>query len=139
MHAVLRVHLERAGTDQRAQLAGGLAALQIHLEETVLPVEEPERAGGVGSGGAGDRRHAERVARDGDRRGEPAKRDVAFELRQAGPELGPHVAAAADCGDGYENDERQQNAADEAHGLIIAWLGWPTSGTRTVAHPPGRS
>ena len=47
MHAVLGVQLERAGADERAQLAGGLAALQVHLEEAVLRVEEAEGAGDV--------------------------------------------------------------------------------------------
>ena len=47
MHAHLLIDFHRARADQAGQLAGGLAALQIHLEETILRVQEAERAGDV--------------------------------------------------------------------------------------------
>ena len=96
MDAILGVDLERAGADERAQLAGGLAALQVHLEEAVLGVDEAECAGHVRTRGAGDRGHAERVACDRDWRRKPGQRAVTLERRQAGAELGARVAAAGD-------------------------------------------
>ena len=100
MHAVLRVHLEGARADQRTQLAGWLAALQVHLEEAILRVQEPEGASGILSRGAGDRRtpSASRAIVTGAER--PGSAIVAFELWQAGPQLRAHVAAACDGGDG---------------------------------------
>ena len=43
MNPRLRVHLERAGANERGQLACGLTPLQIHLEESILRVDEAER------------------------------------------------------------------------------------------------
>ncbi len=44
---MLLVDVHRARADQAGQLAGRLAALQIHLEKSILRVQKPERAGDV--------------------------------------------------------------------------------------------
>ena len=119
VHANLCVGFEGAGSDQCAQLAGGLAALQVHLEKTILRVEEAEGARDVRAGSAGDRRHAERVARDGHGRRQSGERDCPLEPWQAGPKLGADVAAAGHCGQSDDNEKCQQDAADEAHEVII--------------------
>ena len=96
MHADLVIDVERARADQRRQFAGRLAALQIHLEESILRVKETERARDIFARRAGDRRHAERVAIDAHLRRQAADGGGAIELRQAGAHLRSRVEAAAD-------------------------------------------
>ena len=66
MHADLLIDFHRARADQPGQLACRLAALQIHLEKTILRVDETQRARDVFARRAGDGRHAERIAIDAD-------------------------------------------------------------------------
>ena len=47
MDARRAISVERAGADERAQLAGRLPALQVHLKEAILRVHESQRARGV--------------------------------------------------------------------------------------------
>ena len=95
MHAHAFVDVQRARADQAGQLAGRLAALQIHLEEPILRVEEAERAGHVFARRAGDGRHAERVAIDADRStSSPAIAAVPSTCGKAGAQLRARIDAA---------------------------------------------
>ena len=48
MHAYLLIDVERARADERRQLTRRLAALQIHLEEAILRMQETETVTLVG-------------------------------------------------------------------------------------------
>ena len=86
---------------QRGQLAGGTPAREIHLEEPFLRVDEPERAGDVGTRRAADRRHAAVVAVDRHRREETRQTMRPRHLWQAAQQLsaGPQRGSAE-----YENE-----------------------------------
>ena len=60
----LAIDREGARPDERGQLAGGPAASEVHLEETVLCVEESGRPGDIDPVRSLDRRNAEGIARD---------------------------------------------------------------------------
>ena len=64
MDADLVIERERAGTDERRELAGGTPPREVHLEEAVLRVKKPERASDVLARGAADRGNAEPIALD---------------------------------------------------------------------------
>jgi hypothetical protein len=101
------VDIQRAGADQAGQLASRLAALQIHLKEAVLRVEEAERARHVFARRAGDGRDAQRIAIDAHLSREPGDRGGATQLRQAGADLRARIEASgenqqAGCGQQYQ-------------------------------------
>ena len=75
VHARRAIDLERAFPHERAQLARGLTTLQVHLKETVLRVEKPERPRRVAARRRGDGGHAKRVAVDAHRRLEASHRN----------------------------------------------------------------
>ena len=68
VHAGRAIGFQGARADERAQLAGRLPPLQVHLEESILRVDESQRAGGVGARRGGDLRDPERVTIDDHRR-----------------------------------------------------------------------
>ena len=103
--AVRPVDRQRARAEDLGELAGGLAAHQVHLEEALLAVQEAEGAGGVGAARGPDRRHAEGVALDGDRRREAGQGALAGDLRQAGAHPCPQPQAPRGEGDEEQDEE----------------------------------
>ncbi len=83
MHALGAVGVERRRPDEHRELAGGLASLQVHLEEAFLAVQEADRARQVDARRRRDRGNAEPVARDGHGRAEPGERQLPVERGQA--------------------------------------------------------
>ena len=106
MGAHVLIDFHRARADESRELAGGLAALKIHLEESILGVKKSERASNVFTRGPGDRRHTERIAIDTDGCGKPAHRGGAGQLRQAGADLGAEIRPG---GDDEHNHHREQD------------------------------
>ena len=76
-------------------------------------MQEPQRAGHVLAGRAGDGRHAERVAIDADIRGQSGDRGGAVDLRQAGAHLRAGIQTAA--GNNQHGQDDQQNQDDAAN------------------------
>src|SRR5690606_17980618 len=109
------VGLDGGRAEERAQLAGGGAAEEVHLEEPLLRVDEPQRPRGVEPARRRDRRHAQAVAFDGDGGGEAGQGHLAREHGEAGVE--PRVPS--DGGTEAEEDERE-GAVEEgaAHGAV---------------------
>ncbi len=107
--------VERQGdlAEELGEFAGAPPPQAVHLEKTILRVEITERAGDIHARGRLDRRHAERVARDGHRRAEPGQRGGAIELRQARAQL------RVEPGEGQtrEQDENAEQAAEKAKAL----------------------
>ena len=109
--ARLAVHLERGPAEERRELAGGAPPEEVHLEEALLRVQEAGGARHVEAAPPAHDRHAERVALDAHRRAETGDRPLALELREARPEPGLEVGAAAargegDGGHGAADDQR---------------------------------
>ena len=74
-----------AGAEDLGQLARRGPPLDLHLEESLLRVQEAQAEDQVAPGGRPDRRNAKRVTVDPDRGRRPAHDDPAGERRQAGP------------------------------------------------------
>src|SRR6185369_14327836 len=100
----LAIDHDRTRTDKRGELASGASSRQIHLEESLLRVEDAHRAGDVFTRRATNRRNAQSVARDRHRRGEAGDTQRAIELRKARPELRTHVQA---CGQPENQNEAE--------------------------------
>ena len=94
---------ERAWPDQRGQFPRCSTSGEIHLEEAILRVQEPGGARDVQTGGAPDRRDAERVARDHDWRREPFESKLAAERRQAASQLRPRPHDGRSCAYGQQD------------------------------------
>ena len=90
MQAHTRVGGHGGRTDQGAELTGRLSALQVHLEEAIVGVEDAQGPGDIAAGGAADGRNATRVAGDGDRGREAGERLLPVEHRKAVGEAGAH-------------------------------------------------
>ncbi len=80
------VLLQSSLPDKLRQFAGGEAPRQIHLEEPVLSVDEPRAVGKIGAVGRLDRRHAQIIPVDADRRRQRRRVNGAVELRQGSPQ-----------------------------------------------------
>jgi hypothetical protein len=83
----LAVRGQRAVADERRQLAGGAAPGQIHLEETILRVDEARGPRDILAGVAANRGDAERVSSDRHRRREAWQNSLTIDLWQAAPEF----------------------------------------------------
>jgi len=79
----LAIHLDRHAPEELRELAGGATPQQVHLEEAILCVHEPERACHVGTRLSGEGGDAELVAVDRDPRLQPRHGRRALDLRQA--------------------------------------------------------
>ena len=80
------------GPEKLGEFARAVAPHQVHLEKTFLCVNIAGGAGHVGTCGAGEGRHTERVALDFHGAGEPRQRPDAVERRQAGADAPPDRA-----------------------------------------------
>ena len=108
MDARLLVDAEGARADQRRQLAGRLPPLQVHLKETILRVDEPERAGHVLAGVADQGGHAQRIAIDADWRFEPGDRGLAARDRQTRAHLGTRIHPT-----GHHHDDQHHQGGNQ--------------------------
>ena len=88
MHADLAIELKGGVAHQRRQLAGGAASRQIHLEETVLGVDEAGGPGDVATRDATDGGNAEPVTFDRHSRLQAAHPHRAVDDRETGAQLG---------------------------------------------------
>ena len=79
MKANLAVERHRPWPDQRGQFASGATPGEIHLEESVLCVQEPGRSTHIHACGSTDRGDAEPVSADLDRCREPRQLLLAVE------------------------------------------------------------
>ena len=70
---------EGGAPDEIGEFAGCGAALAIHLEEALLPVQVAESPGEIRTGAAAERGHALGVARHGDTCGEGRRRYLAVQ------------------------------------------------------------
>ncbi len=101
---------EGGAPEEFRQFPGRTASRQVHLEETILRVDETKGAGDVESCGALDGRHSKRVAINGDRSRESCNCEGAIELRQAASQLYP----GPPCGDQGKKDDQEQQPTDHA-------------------------
>ena len=92
--------------EEFGELAGALAAQEIHLEEALLGVDETESAGDVRTVLPTDRRHPESVALDGDCGAQTGNRRFAFELGEAPSDQAP------DPQTGRKNEQQRRNHDD---------------------------
>lgn len=103
---------DEAGAEDLGELAGGMAAEGVHLEETIPgggeALGEEEIVEGVGV----DRRDAAGVARDGDGGGEAGGDEGAGELREIS--AGGGVKPEAGNDDGGRGEEEDGEEAEEA-------------------------
>jgi len=98
---VVAIDAERSPSDERAELAGGNAPQQIHLEEPLLRMYETCRKGEIGPGDRRHARHAVGITRDRDLGIEPGELDRAVERRMAEPDRRPQTGGEPD------SDEQQ--------------------------------
>ncbi len=105
MHAHALVGIDRFRPEQRRQLASGTAAHQVHLEVTFLRMHAAECAHRVGLAGGGDGDHAQRIALDGDRPGQPGQRMLAVQVGQAATQQQPQDQ----CGNQHDGDQHAQH------------------------------
>ena len=114
LHAVVG---EDGGAEDFGEVAGGVAAEEIHLEEAVAGDGEGLGEDEVVEGGGLDVRDAVGVAGDGDGGGEAGDGEGAVELGEGGAGGGADpVARAEPCGDGDDEgeDEGDDGGAGEA-------------------------
>jgi hypothetical protein len=78
MESTALVRFDNGRSEELRQLSRCLAPQQVHLEETVLGVNEPERSGNVETAVASHRGNPERVSLDGGRGGEPRYLEIAL-------------------------------------------------------------
>jgi len=117
MDAAAAVDGKEIGAEDLRQLPRGSPAQQIHLEESVLRVEEAQGAGGVAPARGADRRDAESVEVDADRGCQPGERRLAFEPWQGGgePVVEPEDRTSrGDAGKGGDDPETDEPLAEEA-------------------------
>jgi hypothetical protein len=105
----------RARVRKRRQLTRRAAALEVHLEEALLGVQEARRPGDVEPIPAADRWDAESVALDGHRLGEPLYRQRPLEHGEAAAQLNADPERhRAERGDD-EPESRRQRVAELLH------------------------
>ncbi len=105
MHAHAFVGVDGLRPEQRRQLPGGTAAHQVHFEITFLRVHAAECAHRIGLAAGGDGDHAQRIALEGDRRGQPRQGMLAVQVGQAAPQQEPQDQ----CGDQHDGDHYAQH------------------------------
>jgi hypothetical protein len=114
MHPSLSVHRQRGATEQLGQLARRAAALQVHLEEAFLGVQEAGRPREVAAIPSAKGGHAQLVALDGDGGRQAGERDAALEQGQARPELAVDPHGRGGDGDQQQRGHREQRREDDA-------------------------
>jgi hypothetical protein len=87
MHPNGTIRDERTGAHEPGELAGSPPAREIHLEETILCVDEAGCAGNILPGLSPDRGDTQGITRHDDWRREPLQPQGSRQLRQASPEL----------------------------------------------------
>jgi hypothetical protein len=89
------------------KLAGRAAASEIHLEESLLRVQEPGGPDDILARAAANPGHSQPVAIDGDGGGEAGESDLSVQNREAGPQPGarPHGARAREEEQAQEGDQ----------------------------------
>jgi hypothetical protein len=80
MNPMHPVDFESAGSEEGGQFTRGIAALKIHLEESILAVSESQAEGDIGTAPGVDREQALLVAMQADRGFEPG--DPQFPVQQ---------------------------------------------------------
>ena len=103
------VGADEVGAEERRELAAGGAPQEVHLEEPLLGMHEPEGAGGVGARLGADPHHAQAVALDAHGLGQPRQRRIAFQLRPRGA----HDEPSGDDQDDEENGDPDEEAGGE--------------------------
>jgi hypothetical protein len=119
MNPDVRVRLQRCRPDQLGQLARRAAARQIHLEKTVLRVEETRGAGHIGPARATHRRHAQPIALHAYHRGEAGKLMLRIQVRQACAQLPAEPEAAGQYGAEHDETGEGEEAERARHGVAI--------------------
>ena len=126
MDANLAVELEGGRSHQLRDLAGRTAALQVHLEEALLPVQEAEGPRHVSPGGAGHARHAVGVAFDAHGSGQPLEGLLALELGEARAHAARQPESAGGHGKERDAKDDDRDTADAtASDLSHAGPAWP--------------
>ena len=114
--------------EELGQFTGGGSSLQVHLEEPVLGMQEPQRHGRVGTGGRADRRHTEGVALDFNRILKPGEYQTAIQPRQAAPQQDRTGRRnESDQGDHRDQEDGQRAADTNGHassGFRGVWRCW---------------
>jgi hypothetical protein len=108
VHAVFDVGLQRALAEQSGQLASSGAPHQVHLEVAFLRVHVAQCTHGIGLAGGLNGDHAELVALDRHRRGQPGQGQLTIELRQTAAQQPPD-------GDDGQQERDQQRQCEALH------------------------
>jgi hypothetical protein len=111
--ALEAVVLEHGGAEDFGELAGGVAAESIHLEEAILSGDEALCEDEVVDAGGADVGHAMGVALDGDGSGEAGDGEGAVEPREGGAGGGADpVLGGEEADDGQEDHDGGGDAED---------------------------
>jgi hypothetical protein len=109
------IERQRAGADQRGQLAGRAATREVHLKEAILRVQKSQCSRDILARGAVYGGDAESIALDAHRRGQPGDLMRAVQLREARANLVTHPEGAGDCCDQDDEKRHQQRFEQAAH------------------------
>jgi hypothetical protein len=103
------VSLESGGAEELGELAGAPSSQEIHLEETLLSVDEAKGLRHIASIASTDGGNPEGVAFDGDGGRKPGYLDLAFELGQAARDRPSHEKACCES----EEEHSDYNDPDD--------------------------
>ena len=109
-----------------------MPAEAVHLEETILPVDESQPEGQILAVAGADGRHPLSVAFDADLGMKASENDLPFDLRKAATDGDPRPE-----GNGPDCDDREYQQHDRGHQDLLSFRGHPAAPLSHV-RPPGR-